>query len=56
MNTLFLAVEVLVATAIVSVLGMHLVRWIVPAKHFEGHEHVVDPLLNVVATLYSGNY
>jgi hypothetical protein len=53
MNTVILAISVATGAALVSVLGIRFVRWRVSQDTLSSHQVAVDPMLNVVATLYA---
>jgi len=53
MNTLILAVGISTMAAVVSIIGIRLVRWRVSKDTLSSHQAIADPMLNVVATLYA---
>ncbi len=53
MNNLVVAGLAILITTVISIAGFYVMRWRYPPRKLVRDQHIVDPMLNVVATLYS---
>lgn len=53
MSNLVITTLAIIVTTVISIGGFYLLRWKLPAAKLVRDQHIVDPMLNVVATMYS---